>query len=238
MPKSLFSLIIPAAGSGTRMGRSHNKLFIPLAGKPILWHTLTAFDSCEGLKEIILAVRPEDRDDIQNLLDGASFKIPIRIVLGGITRQESVYNALRTVDSRCETVWVHDGARPFIQDDMLERLRGADDDRANAVLAVPAKDTIKETDEKGFVTKTPDRSRLWSVQTPQVFRKSDLLAANQKALAADFNGTDDASLLEWAGYPVSVILGDYFNIKITTPEDLVLAEAILAHFQRSGQPCG
>lgn len=233
MSASPFTLIIPAAGSGSRMGLVHNKLFILLAGKPILWHTLKAFESCDGLQEIILAIRPQDAEAVQELLDQGDFNVAIRTVAGGDSRQESVYHALQTVDSSCETVWVHDGARPFVHGDVLARLISAESARANAVLGVPVKDTVKRTDGNGYVTETPARSNLWLIQTPQVFRKRDLLDANRRAVSEGFEGTDDASLMEWAGYPVSVIPGDYFNMKITTPEDLVLAEAVLAHFKRS-----
>lgn len=226
------SLIIPAAGSGSRMGHSQNKLFIQLAGKPVLWHTLQAFQGCKALREIVLAIRPEDSLEIQTLLRGEVFQIPVRTVMGGETRQESVYNALRSVDSKAEIVWVHDGARPFISETVLEKLAKLPEDRLNSVVAVPAKDTVKRTNPNGVVIETPNREGLWLVQTPQVFRKGDLMAANAHAEASGYQGTDDASLMEWAGFQVSVVQGDYFNIKITTPEDLVLAEAILAHNQR------
>lgn len=228
-----FSLIIPAAGSGSRMGHNHNKLFILLDGKPVLWHTLKAFENCKGLKEIILAIRPEDQSDIQGLLDQESFTVPVLTVYGGRTRQESVYNALKAVDVLSETVWIHDGARPFIKAEVLAKLQAAHRSRPNRIVAVPAKDTVKRTDANGLVVETPDRNNLWLVQTPQVFDRNNLLDANRKASIEGFQGTDDASLMEWAGFTVSVVLGDYFNIKITTPEDLVLAEAILAYFKRS-----
>lgn len=228
-----FSLIIPAAGSGNRMGRNYNKLFILLAEKPLLWHTLKAFDGCEGLKEIILAIRPEDEPDIQAMLEGEDFTVPIRKVIGGETRQESVYNALTAVEEHCDSVWIHDGARPFVNPKVLSELKEAVKTASNAVLGVPAKDTVKCVDGQGYVAETLDRSSLWMIQTPQVFNKIQLLDANLRALQGEFQGTDDASLMEWAGYPVAVIQGDYFNIKITTPEDLVLAEAILSYIQRS-----
>lgn len=228
-----FSLIIPAAGSGTRMGRNHNKLLIQLAGRPVLWHTLKAFEDCPGLAEIILAVRPVDLPELDAFLAPGAFAVPIRTVFGGDTRQASVYNGLRAVAEASEAVWVHDGARPFVRPEVLARLATAQEQHASRVVAVPVKDTVKRTDADGVVLETPDRNGLWLVQTPQAFARKDLLAANEKALAAGFEGTDDASLMEWAGYTVIVVPGDYFNIKITTPEDLVLAEAILDHFKRS-----
>ncbi len=232
MVGSPFVLIIPAAGSGSRMGHNQNKLFITLAGQPVIWHTIKAFEHCAGLKEIILAIRSEDQVDIQMFLTRNVFAVPIRTIFGGETRQQSVFNALQAVDASSETVWIHDGARPFIKLELLERLTQLPD-TVNTVVAVPAKDTVKKIDSGGFIVETPERSQLWLAQTPQVFHKRDLLDANHRAVAAGFQGTDDASLMEWAGYPVSVIQGDYFNIKITTPEDLVLAEAILGHIKRS-----
>ena len=233
MPASPFTLIIPAAGSGSRMGYGHNKLLILLVGKPVLWHTLNAFEKCEGLEEIILAIRSGEEAVIRDLLDRAAFNCPIRLVLGGETRQESVWHALQAVNPSSGAVWIHDGARPFIEPHVLEQLKQLPEERVNAIVAVPAKDTVKRTDGNGFVIETPDRNGLWLVQTPQVFRKEQLLAAYQKAFASGFSGTDDASLMEWAGYPVSVVEGNYFNIKITTPEDLILAEAIHTYLKRS-----
>lgn len=229
MSTQMFSLIIPAAGSGRRMGHERNKLFINLAGRPVLWHTLRAFSSCQGLREVILAVQPGDRLEIEALTETAGLKCPAYTVCGGDTRQESVYNALLSVDANSEWVWIHDGARPFVTQRTMFRLFAAQRDGMNAVAAVPVKDTIKRAGPDGLVQETPERNGLWLIQTPQVFRRFDLLEANQKALAEGYQGTDDASLMERAGCCVSVIEADYFNIKITTPEDLVLAEAILAH---------
>lgn len=228
---STYSLIIPAAGSGKRMGHGHNKLFISLAGKPVLWHTLKAFEKAEGLSEIILAIRPEERQDIEDLLDRQSLGVPVRMVTGGDTRQESVFNALQAVDRLSDCVWIHDGARPFITAEVREKLMSSLKLNPHSIVAVPAKDTVKRTDPVGHVLETMDRNSLWMVQTPQAFRRTDLIDANQKALEMGFKGTDDSSLMEWAGYTVGVVRGDYFNIKITTPEDLVLAEAILAHMK-------
>lgn len=229
MPKHEFSLIIPAAGNGRRMGHERNKLFIILAGRPVLWHTLRAFSSCPGLCEVILAVQPDDRAEIETLAGTAGLDCPVRLVGGGETRQHSVYNALMAVEADSQWVWVHDGARPFVTRRTINRLLEAQGRGMNGVAAVPVKDTIKRTDGDGIVQETPERSGLWHIQTPQIFRRSELLEANRKAFAEGYQGTDDASLIERAGGQVSVIEGDYFNIKITTPEDLVLAEAILAH---------
>lgn len=229
MTKHEFSLIIPAAGSGRRMGHERNKLFITLAGRPVLWHTLRAFSSCPGLCEVILAVQSEDWAEVEALAGTAGLICPVRMVGGGETRQESVYNGLMAVNSESEWVWVHDGARPFVTRGTINRLLEAQRGGMNAVAAVPVKDTIKRAGRDGIVLETPERSGLWLIQTPQVFRTQELVEANRKALEDGYQGTDDASLMERAGKQVNVIEADYYNIKITTPEDLVLAEAILAH---------
>ncbi len=237
MTKPGFSLIIPAAGSGSRMKHERNKLFISLSGKPVLWHTLRAFSACEELREVILAVQPEEKQEMEQLAGSAGLRCPLRTVPGGKTRQESVYNALKAVTPESHRVWVHDGARPFISKRNIQMLMELQGRVMNAVLAVPVKDTVKRANPDGIVEKTPERRGLWLIQTPQVFNKSELVDANEKALAGGFEGTDDASLLEWAGYSVRVVQGDYFNIKITTPEDLVLAEAILAYGEKEHESC-
>lgn len=222
-----FTLIIPAAGSGSRMGLGENKLFLPLQGAPVLWHTLRAFAGCPGLLEAILAIRPGEELQVRQLLGEAPLPVPVRLVAGGDTRQQSVLNALKAVGPESGAVWVHDGARPFVSPALLGRLAEALETETAVIPGVPVKDTIKRTDAAGFVTETPDRSSLWAVQTPQCFRGPQLLAAHEAAAAEGFVGTDDASLMERAGHPVRVIPGEYDNIKITTPEDLAVAVAIL-----------
>lgn len=228
-----FSLIIPAAGSGSRMGMIHNKLFIMLDGRPVLWHTLQAFRGCDGLREIILAIRETDREAIHGLLATVAHSAPIRLVPGGDTRQASVHNALRQADAASDTVWVHDGARPFVTPAVIERLQKAMETATAVVTGVPVKDTIKRVAGSGAVVDTPDRSSLWAVQTPQCFNRELLLAAYDAAEAEGFIGTDDASLMERAGQEVRVVLGEYTNIKITTPEDLAVGEAVLSRIRRN-----
>ncbi len=227
MATTPFTLIIPAAGTGSRMGLGENKLFLTLEGAPVLWHTLRAFAGCPGLREVILAIRPEEEPRIRQLLAQLPLPVHVRLVAGGAARQQSVYNALKAVPPESGAVWVHDGARPFVSPALLGRLAEALETETAVIPGVPVKDTIKRTDAAGFVTETPDRSSLWAVQTPQCFRRAPLLAAHEAAAAEGFVGTDDASLMERAGHPVRVVPGDYENIKITTPEDLAVAAAIL-----------
>lgn len=216
--------LIPAAGSGTRMGGGTVKQFLPLRGEPVLLHTVRLFSLCDLVDEIIIAAH--DLEAVGALV-GAVPKVT-RIVPGGATRQESVWAALETVHARPRVVCVHDAARPLLPTPVLEHvLRGAAEHQAQ-VVANPVTDTIKTTDPAGFVTGTLDRSTLWAVQTPQVFWVETLVRAFRQAIAEGFSGTDCAALVERTGVPVRIHPGSSENLKLTTPEDLVLAEAILA----------
>ena len=218
--------IVPAAGQGTRMGREGNKLFLPLGGKPILVHTLKALEKC-GVNQIILAVHPNEIEWIREEIQNWEIAIPIELVVGGAERQDSVYEALQIVSKECQLVLVHDGARPFIKPEIVTRLLEEAKIHPAIIVAVPAKDTIKIADSTGQVKGTPDRSTLWQIQTPQCFAPSLLKRAYDEAKKSGFRGTDDASLVEQLGETVWLLKGDYQNIKITTPEDLIVAEAFL-----------
>lgn len=214
----MFTAIIPAAGSGRRMGREKNKLLLSLKGQPLIAHTLRAIKGCSLVSEIILAVQPEDEDEMERL--GEPFGV--RLVHGGKTRQESVENALRA--ARCDWVMVHDGARPLVSREKLEEVAKVTLEKGAAILAIPVKDTLKEA-ENQCILRTVPRDRLWAAQTPQCFRRSLLLEAYERA---DFEATDDASLVErW--HPVSLVPGEETNFKVTTPLDLLIAEKLLAH---------
>jgi 2-C-methyl-D-erythritol 4-phosphate cytidylyltransferase len=218
-------VIIPAAGRGKRMGANESKQFLPLAGRPVLLHTLDVFDSHPEVDEIVIAVREEEMERIRDMLGTAGYRKTIRIVAGGRERQESVSRALRVVSSGW--VLVHDAVRPFVTHDAITRLIGAMRMHGAAILAVPVKDTVKKVNDAGIVEETPDRRRLWAVQTPQAFRRELLLAAHERAAGREGWATDDAMLVEEMGIDVRVVEGEYSNIKLTTPEDLVWAEAIL-----------
>lgn len=212
--------VVVAAGKGTRMGTADRKPFLPLAEKPIVVHTLEALSGA-GVAEIVLVVGAVDVERAERLCAQYSLDKVRAVVTGGAERQHSVREGLL----RLKTEWalVHDGVRPFVTPDMVRRSVEAARETGGAVAAVPVKDTIKLADESGRVAATPDRSRLWAVQTPQVFRREALIGALDAALADGFVGTDDASVAERAGIPVQLVMGDYRNIKITTPEDLALA---------------
>lgn len=222
--------VIPAAGRGSRMKNDVNKQFLMLKGKPVLVHTLEIFESCPFVQEIILVVSSGEEDHCRHLIKQYGFsKIP-RIIIGGEDRFHSVLNGLKAVSQQCEIVAVHDGARPLLLRSDLEKILKAvatDEAQEGAILAVPVKDTIKEIDHGKIVQGTLDRSKLWMAQTPQVFPKEILQTAYKKALEENFLGTDDASLVERCGMRIKIIPGNYENIKITTPEDLDLAEFIL-----------
>lgn len=220
-----YQVIIPAAGQGKRMGAGKNKLLIELNGIPVLIHTLMVFeedDECEG---IILAIHPQDEGEFNELLLKYRISKVKNLVPGGKERQDSIYHALKTV-SGDGIVLVHDAARPFIKQEYIHRLAETAEKTGAAIIGVPAKDTMK-TVQNGNVVETVERSSLWVVQTPQAFRISLLLKAYKKAEEEHFIGTDDSSLVERLGERVTMVEGDYDNIKLTTPEDLFFAEAIL-----------
>ena len=220
--------LIVAAGKGTRMNTDISKQYIDIAGKPLIAWTIEAFEDCEYIDEIVLVV---SRDDIvyckQNIVDVYG-KGKIRsIVAGGVTRQESVSNGLCEVSGQCEIVLIHDGARPFVREEtIIESIFTASETGASCV-AVPVKDTIKSSDWNGFIDNTLNREFLWSVQTPQTFKYDLILNAHKLATEEGIEGTDDSVLVERTGHKVKLVMGSYDNIKITTPEDLPIAETII-----------
>jgi len=221
-----YQVIIPAAGQGKRMGAGKNKLLLTLEGVPVLIHTLKVFDSDLECSGIILAIHPDDEAEFKLLLKEYGIHKVSSLVIGGKERQESVYNGLKVLGSFEGVVLVHDAARPFIKAETIHALVEAASKQGGAIVAVPVKDTIKKA-VNSQVIETVERSSLWAVQTPQAFRVSILLEAHNKAVSEQFIGTDESSLVERLPHQVAIIEGDYDNIKLTTPEDLYFAEAIL-----------
>lgn len=222
------SVIIVAAGKGRRMGRNYNKQYILLEEKPILAHTIEVFESSSYIDEIILVVGKNEVNLVQeNIVEKYSFKKIVSIVEGGAERQDSVYNGLQEVSSDCSIVLVHDGARPFLRNEIIEEGIQVAKKSDACIVAVPVKDTIKVINENMEVVETPNRETLWAVQTPQIFKYTLLQEAYKKAKVSKLKVTDDAMLVESLGYPIKIIQGDYENIKITTPEDLILGQGIL-----------
>jgi 2-C-methyl-D-erythritol 4-phosphate cytidylyltransferase len=222
--------IIAAAGLGTRMGGPVNKHLLQLAGRPVLAHTLSTFQHCPAIDDVVLVGGQERLDAYQLLVQEYGFSKVRSIVRGGETRQESIANGLAALGD-AEIVVVHDGARPLVSQHVIimcveqAKIHGA------AIAAVPVKDTIKTGTPEGFVADTVPREGLWQVQTPQVFRTEILRRAQQAALGI-FVATDDAMLVERLGLPVNIVQGDYSNIKITTSDDLAVAEYLLSHAKK------
>ncbi|MBQ3068743.1 MAG: 2-C-methyl-D-erythritol 2,4-cyclodiphosphate synthase [Clostridia bacterium] len=214
--------IIVAAGSSTRMGRP--KLLIPLCGKTVLERTLRAFDtSCADA--LVVVTRPEDQAAFQEA--ALSLCTPCRFVSGGATRQESVANGLRAVEEQTTLIAVADGARPLITPEEIDRVIQKASETGAAAAAVRVKDTIKQADGNGVIVGTPDRATLWQVQTPQVFDAALYRKAMAAALEAGADLTDDCQLVERLGVKVTLVEASYENLKVTTPEDVVTAEAII-----------
>ena len=215
------------------MANSVKKPYLRLAQKPILAHTIQRFEQNTAVDAIFVIVDKDDFSDCQaNVLQPYAFTKVQELVAGGETRQMSVYNGVRALSTDVDFVVVHDGVRPFVTDETISACLTAADECGAAVAAVPVKDTIKISDENAFIVETPVRERLWAVQTPQVFRKSLLEAAHRTAREQQLTATDDAALVEQLGFPVKLVMGNYANLKITTPEDLRVAEALLSDSTR------
>jgi 2-C-methyl-D-erythritol 4-phosphate cytidylyltransferase len=224
--------LIPAAGMGKRMGAGFNKQYLLLSGVPIVARTVSVFEDADFVDEIYL-VSPEREIPYcrETVVAASGFRKVRGVIAGGAERQHSVINGLRgIVDPHPDDViLIHDGVRPFVTLPILraavETARTCD----GALVAVPVKDTVKEVVD-AIVQGTPLRERLWLAQTPQAFRYSVIMAAHEKAEADGYVGTDDCSLVERAGGQVRIVTGEYRNIKITTPEDMILGEAFFREF--------
>ncbi len=213
--------IIVAAGRGQRMGEI-DKLFALLDGKPVLLRTTLPFQKCGVIDQIVIVVSGEKEEACRHLVTGKEWSKVSDVCLGGERRQDSVAAGLKRLD-RCHWVVIHDGARPLVTADLIERGLEAARETGAAAAAVPAKDTIKLAGDDSIVHQTPPRRNLWAVQTPQVFHIKIITGAYQKA---NGDATDDASLVEQLGYKVKLYMGAYDNIKITTPDDLALARVL------------
>ncbi len=223
------TVLIPAAGMGSRMGAAVNKQYLALADRPILAHTLELFD-CHPRVEHIHVISPPAEIDYcrREVVERYGFGKIRELVAGGAERQDSVRNGLEACRAAAEDiVLIHDGVRPFLSASLIDRVIETADRIGACVVGVPVKDTIKEV-AGGLIERTPERRRLWQAQTPQAFRFGLIRRAHRLAREAGCLGTDDASLVERLGLPVAMVEGSYRNIKITTPEDLVLARAFLA----------
>ena len=224
---SISTAVIVAAGKGRRMGTEISKQFLPLCGKEILAHTVEKFEKAACIRDIILVTGGDALQDVRQMVQEYGWKKIISVTEGGKERQDSVFLGLQQVPQDTEIVLIHDGVRPFVTEEILERSIAAAKETGGCVAGVPAKDTIKVCDAEGFAIATPDRSTLRQIQTTQTFRRKEILAAYEKAKADGYKGTDDESVAEHSGFPVRVIMGSYSNIKITTKEDLLIGAAFL-----------
>lgn len=222
------SVILPAAGLGTRMSKTAKKQFLQLDGAPILVHTLRRFAGIESVVEVIVACRAEDMEDVRGMLDGAHVSKPVRLVEGGDSRQESVEHALATVSDTVDLVAVHDAVRPFADEAMIRKVIAAAAEFGAAIAGIVPVDTVKQVHLTKIQT-TISRDRLVLAQTPQVFRTALLKQAFEKARQDGFIGTDESSVVERLdAVEVQVVPGSDRNIKITRPTDLALARHFLA----------
>lgn len=220
-----YQVVIPAAGQGKRMNAGKNKQFLEVNEIPLIIHTLRVFESHSLCSGIILVINKMERNEFEELIHKYKITKVKQLVYGGAERQNSVYNGLKACHKE-NYVLVHDGARPFVSHTSIEELIQATNRTGAATLGVPLKDTIKVVKD-GVVSHTLDRSNLWGIQTPQAFELDLILNAHNQAIEEGYLGTDDASLMERTGQAVSIVMGDYINIKITTPEDLIIAESII-----------
>jgi 2-C-methyl-D-erythritol 4-phosphate cytidylyltransferase len=220
--------IIVAAGESKRMGNTGNKQYIDILGCPLLSYTIQPFEECDLVDNIIIVTREEDiMYCTTEIVNENGFEKVKKIVAGGKERQDSVYKGLCEVDEDTDIVIVHDGARPLIQTDEIENSIYECIDSKAVTLGVKARDTVKEIDDEGYISKTLNRESLWTIQTPQTFDYKILTDAYNKAIADNFTGTDDSILVERMGYKVKIVEGRYDNIKVTTMEDISIVEGIL-----------
>jgi len=220
----MVSVIVPCAGLGRRLGGK--KPFIPILGKPLFIWTLSALSRVSEVSDIVPVFSESDMERALKLIEQYSVPKIKRIAKGGPERQDSVRNGLSSISNDTEIVLIHDGARPCIEEEVIysviRGLKGFD----GAIAAVPIKDTIKEASEE-LVIKTLNRDRLWAAQTPQGFLRDTIIRAYERAEGEGFSSTDDSSLVERYGGKIKIVMGSYCNIKVTTPEDIAIAEFFL-----------
>lgn len=228
--------MVPAGGTGKRMGAGTPKQFLMLGGVPMMLHSLRALERAPSVAEVVLVVPKQERARaLTEVVERYGLKKVLKVVPGGATRQESVHHGLNEVDADVEIVVVHDAVRPFVTEDLIERSIEAARQHGGAIAAVPMKDTPKQAGPDGLIQKTLDRAGLWLAQTPQTFRRAVVVEAYRKAEIEHVRATDDAALVERLGHKVAVVPGSWENMKITTPEDMILAEAMLAARKKEGK---
>lgn len=220
-------LLIPAAGMGKRMGSDRNKLLLTLLGKPLLAWTLLAAEAAQSIEWIGIMGQPYDFAEFEAILKTLNLTKPVQLILGGDTRQASVFNGLKALPDTAQSVLIHDGARCLATPELFDRCAEAMQTCQGMIAAVPVKDTIKVVDRDRWIKDTPDRRYLWAAQTPQGFDVALLKECHQKGEALGWEVTDDAALFEKCQLPVKIVEGEETNLKVTTPVDLAIAEFIL-----------
>lgn len=229
--KTHVTAVIVAAGNSTRMKSEISKQFIRLLSKPVIAHTLSSFEKAQSIDEVVVVCREADKAHIKEIVKNEDITKVKAFTLGGATRSDSVAAGIEVASEQTTHFAIHDGARPLILPEDIDRVVEAGIKNKAAALAVPVTDTIKVVDDEGFIIATPLRSTLRAAQTPQVFEKELYLSALRKNESTDF--TDDCALVETVGAKVQIVIGDYTNIKVTTPQDVPLAEGILR--KRAGE---
>lgn len=221
-------LLIPAAGSGRRMGSSRNKLLLPLLEKPLLTWTLAAVKASRSIRWVGIMGQPDDFPDFKEIVQSLGMTKCVHFIPGGATRQESVYKGLQALPAVAERVLIHDGARCLVTSDLIDRCAAEILRCPGLIAAIPVKDTIKVVDPTTcLITSTPDRRQLWAAQTPQGFAVEQLTHCHNEGVAQGWEVTDDAALFEQCGFPVNIVQGEESNLKVTTPMDLAIAAFIL-----------
>jgi 2-C-methyl-D-erythritol 4-phosphate cytidylyltransferase len=229
-------LLIPSAGQGRRMSQAwqrqgkaqRNKLLLPLLGQPIIAWTLKAAESAQAVKWIGIIGQGEDWADFKSVLVDLNLTKPVVLIKGGSTRQESVFNGLQALPAEAQRVLIHDGARCLVTPQLFNRCAAALENYPGLIAAIPVKDTIKVVAPgTHLIVSTPDRQHLWAAQTPQGFEVSQLRNCHFQGREQGWSVTDDAALFEQCGLPVQIVEGEETNLKVTTPEDLAIAELIL-----------
>jgi len=224
--------IILAGGAGKRMGAATNKQFLLIDKKPIIVHTLQIFENCKSIDGIYLVVNQKDLTLIQEeILETYRFNKLMKLVIGGRLRQDSVRNGLEAIENPCDIVIIHDGARPLISPSFIEKGISLMEVFDAVIPALPVKDTIKMVSKEGFVSKTLTRDTLWNIQTPQTFKRELIMKEYRDGMTKKLYGYDDAAFVEHMGKKVKVIEGSPYNIKITTPEDLIIARGIISQLK-------
>jgi len=221
-------VVIAAAGIGSRMGSTTNKQYLLLNSRPVLTYSLDVFEEFKPVDEIIIVANSRETEYCEKeIVQKYGYKKISKVIAGGKERQDSVWTGLKHLGEATDFVAVHDGARPILTSELLKRVFEAAREWGAAVPGIPVRDTLKIMDKNGFVKHTLDRSSIMAIQTPQIFDYDKLRRAYKKAYEKGFTGTDDASVFENHSGGVKIVSGDYKNIKITTPEDLIIAQGLL-----------